>query len=170
MSGVTILCGILFQWCAVDYSRIRPQDLIWFPGGPNPSSTFYSFICSHCQNVRPVADARDIWVPLPPSHHRCVEKVCSVCFAEKELMPLWAETRHAAQITGLWNPIKRTKLLPQGLEWADHVPTILCLHCSLEVVCMTVQLDQKPPGFAKHRLSCFGFFKRGPSFELFPQR
>lgn len=49
---------------------------------------------------------------------RCVP----VCFAEKELMPLWAETRHTARITWLWNPIKKTKLLPQGLEWWKSQP------------------------------------------------
>ena len=83
MSGVSVLRGIFFQWCAVDYSRMQPHNRIWFPRGLRSHPASYSFRCLYCQNAGQRVPALHHRVPLPSSHHWYVEKVCSgVLFRE----------------------------------------------------------------------------------------
>ena len=134
MSGVSMLRGILFQWCAVDYSRMQPQNRIWFPRGLRSHPVSYSFRCLYCQNAGQGVPALHHWVPLPSSHHWYVEKVCSgVLFREWTDASLDQDQAHcsnnvtvepsqkdqglASGITEMEQPVASQRSLPALSSW-----------------------------------------------------
>lgn len=98
-------------------------------------------------------------VPLGSSHHQCVEKVCSGLLCRWWIGASLGQDQAHCSHNMMVEPNQKDQVLAPETsdETAGSLLATRCLTCSLEMVCMTLQLDQQALGFAKHFLPCLGF-------------